>query len=524
MSLYQEYLKEIDLRKEDGLHPMPIEDGELLSEIINQIKDETHQYRGDSINFFTYNVIPGTTSAAAVKAKFLKEIILKTFSLEEISPAFAFELLSHMKGGPSIDVLLDLAFSSDSSNAKQAATVLKTQVFLYEADMSRLEDAYKNGNLLAKEILETYANAEFFTKLPPLEEEIKVVTYVAGVGDISTDLLSPGSDAHSRSDRELHGKCMFEHNVERQNELLALKEKHPDKTIMLIAEKGTMGVGSSRMSGVNNVALWIGKQASPFVPFINIAPVVAGTNGISPIFLTTVGVTGGIGLDLKNWVKKKDSDGNTITDSDGEPVLEEVYSVKTGTILSINTKTKKLYNGQTELSDISAAFTPQKMEFMRAGGSYAIVFGKKLQTFAANTLGISVPSVFAPSKEISHSDQGLTAVEKIFNKNAVGTTSGKVLYAGSDVRVKVNIIGSQDTTGLMTSQELESMAATIISPIVDGAYQSGCHTASVWDLNAQKNSIRILGETTPHSLFEAHDWASPLWGQCLGPWGGRAHN
>jgi len=505
MSLYQEYLKEIDLRNEDGLHPKPIEGGELLSEIINQIKDETHQYRGDSINFFTYNVIPGTTSAAAVKAKFLKEIILKTFTLEEISPAFAFELLSHMKGGPSIDVLLDLALSSDSSNAKQAAKVLKTQVFLYEADMSRLEDAYRNGNLLAKEILESYANAEFFTKLPAVKDEIKVVTYVAGVGDISTDLLSPGSDAHSRSDRELHGKCMFEHNVERQNELLALKEKHPDKTIMLIAEKGTMGVGSSRMSGVNNVALWIGKQASSFVPFINIAPVVAGTNGISPIFLTTVGVTGGIGLDLKNWVKKKDADGNTVMDSDGEPVLEEVYSVKTGTVLTINTKNKKLYNGPTELSDVSAAFTPQKMEFMRAGGSYAIVFGKKLQTFAAKTLCIDMPVVFAPSKEISHPGQGLTAVEKIFNKNAVGTTPGKVLHAGSDVRVEVNIVGSQDTTGLMTSQELESMAATIISPIVDGAYQSGCHTASVWDKKAQENIPKLMRFMNDFGLITARD-------------------
>jgi aconitate hydratase 2 / 2-methylisocitrate dehydratase len=505
MSLYQEYLKEIDLRREDGLHPMPIEDGKLLSEIIDQIKDETHQYRDDSIDFFTYNVIPGTTSAAAVKAKFLKEIILKTFSLDEISPAFAFELLSHMKGGPSIDVLLDLALSSDSSNAKQAAKVLKTQVFLYEADMSRLEDAYNNGNLLAKEILESYANAEFFTKLPAIKDEIKVVTYVAGVGDISTDLLSPGSDAHSRSDRELHGKCMFEHNVERQNELLALKEKHPDKTIMLIAEKGTMGVGSSRMSGVNNVALWIGKQASSFVPFINIAPVVAGTNGISPIFLTTVGVTGGIGLDLKNWVKKKDADGNTVTDSDGEPVLEEVYSVKTGTVLTINTKNQKLYNGLTELSDVSAAFTPQKMEFMRAGGSYAIVFGKKLQTFAAKTLGIDMPVVFAPSKEISHPGQGLTAVEKIFNKNAVGTTPNKVLHAGSDVRVEVNIVGSQDTTGLMTSQELESMAATIISPIVDGAYQSGCHTASVWDKKAQENIPKLMRFMNDFGLITARD-------------------
>jgi aconitate hydratase 2/2-methylisocitrate dehydratase len=505
MSLYQEYLTEIDLRKEDGLHPKPIEDGELLSEIIHQIKDETNQYRGDSINFFTYNVIPGTTSAASVKAKFLKDIILKNFYLEEISPAFAFELLSHMKGGPSVDVLLDLALSSDSSNAKQAATVLKTQVFLYEADMNRLEDAYKNGNLLAKQILESYANAEFFTNLPPIDQEIKVVTYVAGFGDISTDLLSPGSDAHSRSDRELHGKCMFEHNVERQNELLALKAKHPDKTIMLIAEKGTMGVGSSRMSGVNNVALWIGKQASSFVPFINIAPVVAGTNGISPIFLTTVGVTGGIGLDLKNWVKKKDVDGNTVTDSDGEPILEEVYSVKTGTVLTINTINKKLYNGTKELSDISAAFTPQKMEFMRAGGSYAIVFGKKLQTFAAKTLGINMPSVFASSKEISHPGQGLTAVEKIFNKNSVGATPGKVLYAGSDVRVEVNIVGSQDTTGLMTSQELESMAATIISPIVDGAYQSGCHTASVWDKKAQENIPKLMKFMNDFGLITARD-------------------
>jgi aconitate hydratase 2/2-methylisocitrate dehydratase len=371
--------------------------------------------------------------------------------------------------------------------------------------MNRLEDAYKNGNLLAKQILESYANAEFFTNLPPIDQEIKVVTYVAGFGDISTDLLSPGSDAHSRSDRELHGKCMFEHNVERQNELLALKAKHPDKTIMLIAEKGTMGVGSSRMSGVNNVALWIGKQASSFVPFINIAPVVAGTNGISPIFLTTVGVTGGIGLDLKNWVKKKDVDGNTVTDSDGEPILEEVYSVKTGTVLTINTINKKLYNGTKELSDISAAFTPQKMEFMKAGGSYAIVFGKKLQTFAAKTLGINMPSVFASSKEISHPGQGLTAVEKIFNKNSVGATPGKVLYAGSDVRVEVNIVGSQDTTGLMTSQELESMAATIISPIVDGAYQSGCHTASVWDKKAQENIPKLMKFMNDFGLITARD-------------------
>ncbi|MGE8293015.1 MAG: bifunctional aconitate hydratase 2/2-methylisocitrate dehydratase, partial [Sphingobacterium sp.] len=378
-----------------------------------------------------------------------------------------------------------------------------TQVFLYDADTARLKDAYEQGNAIAKDILESYAKAEFFTKLPEVTEEIQVVTFIAGEGDISTDLLSPGNQAHSRSDRELHGKCMI--TPEAQQQIQELQAQHPGKSVMLIAERGTMGVGSSRMSGVNNVALWTGKQASPYVPFVNIAPIVGGTNGISPIFLTTVDVTGGIGIDLKNWVKKVDENGNVVRNDKNEPILEEVYSVATGTVLTINTKTKKLYNGEQELIDISKALTPQKMEFIKAGGSYAIVFGKKIQTFAAQTLGIQAPTVFAPSKEITIEGQGLTAVEKIFNKNAVGVTPGKVLHAGSDVRVKVNIVGSQDTTGLMTAQELEAMAATVIAPTVDGAYQSGCHTASVWDKKAQANIPKLMKFMNDFGLITARD-------------------
>ncbi|CDF78593.1 aconitate hydratase 2 [Formosa agariphila KMM 3901] len=505
MNTYNDYIKEIEERKAQGLHPKPIDGAELLSEIIAQIKDLDNEYREDSLNFFIYNVLPGTTSAAGVKAKFLKEIILGETAVKEITPAFALEQLSHMKGGPSIEVLLDLALGSDEAIAKDAAAVLKTQVFLYEADTARIEKAYNEGSAIAKDLLESYAKAEFFTKLPEIDEKIDVVTFIAGVGDISTDLLSPGGDAHSRSDRELHGQCLFEHNKEQQAELKALQAQHPDKRVMLIAEKGTMGVGSSRMSGVNNVALWTGIKASPYVPFINIAPVIAGTNGISPIFLTTVGVTGGIGLDLKNWVQQKDADGNTIRDEEGEPILKEEYSVATGTVLTINTKEKKLYNGDTVLKDISAAFTPQKMEFMKAGGSYAVVFGKKLQTIASKILGIDIVPVYATSKEISIEGQGLTAVEKIFNKNAVGTTPGKVLHAGSDVRVEVNIVGSQDTTGLMTSQELEMMAATVISPIVDGAYQSGCHTASVWDNKSKANIPRLMSFMNDFGLITGRD-------------------
>ncbi|MFL2904971.1 MAG: bifunctional aconitate hydratase 2/2-methylisocitrate dehydratase [Limisphaerales bacterium] len=503
MSIYQEYVAEVEDRKTQGLHPKPIDSGELVAEIITQIKDADHEHRADSLHYLIYNTLPGTTSAAGEKARFLEEIILGKSEVEEISPTFAFELLSHMKGGPSIEVLLNLALGEDAAIAEQAAAVLKTQVFLYDADTERLRTAYGEGNEIAKNILESYAEAEFFTKLPDVPEKIEVVTYVAGVGDISTDLLSPGNQAHSRSDRELHGKSMISEAA--QKEIKALQEEHPGKNVMLVAEKGTMGVGSSRMSGVNNVALWTGKQASPYVPFVNIFPVVAGTNGISPIFLTTVSVTGGIGIDLKNWKKKKDAEGHTVLDKNGDPELEQVYTVDTGTVLTINTADKKLYGGDQELIDISRALTPQKVEFIKAGGSYAVVFGKKLQSFAAKALEVELTPVFAPSKEISHEGQGLTAVEKIFNRNAVGVADEVVLHAGSDIRVEVNIVGSQDTTGLMTSQELEAMAATVISPIVDAAYQSGCHTASVWDKKAQVNIPRLMSFMNDFGLITGRD-------------------
>jgi len=503
MSIYNDYIQEIEERKTQGLHPKPIDGAELLSEIIDQIKNVNNFNRAEAVNFFIYNTLPGTTAAAGVKAEFLKEIILGGTIVTEITPDFAFELLSHMKGGASIKVLLDIALADNGDKAYKAANVLKTQVFLYDADTDRLKEAYNNGNDIAKEILESYAKAEFFTELPAIAEEIKVVTFIAGIGDISTDLLSPGNQAHSRSDRELHGKCMI--TPEAQEEIQALQAQHPDKSVMLVAEKGTMGVGSSRMSGVNNVALWTGKRSSPYIPFVNIAPIVGGTNGISPIFLTTVDVTGGIGIDLKNWVKKTDENGNVLRNENDEPILEQVYTIETGTVLTINTKTKKLYNGDQELIDISKALTPQKVEFIKAGGSYAIVFGKKIQTFAAKTLGIEAPLVFAPAKEISIEGQGLTAVEKIFNRNAVGLTQGKVLHAGSDVRVEVNIVGSQDTTGLMTAQELEAMAATVISPIVDGAYQSGCHTASVWDKKAQANIPKLMKFMNDFGVITARD-------------------
>ncbi|MEC7270015.1 MAG: bifunctional aconitate hydratase 2/2-methylisocitrate dehydratase [Pseudomonadota bacterium] len=505
MDLYRTYLTEIENRKSEGLQPKPIDDGKLLKELITHIKNPTSNERGNCIDFLIYNTLPGTTSAAAEKAKLLKEIITGKFKLEEISPEFAFTLLSHMKGGPSIEVLIDLALGKDSEIAGQAAKILMEQIFLYEADIDRIREGYKNGNNIAREILTSYSKAEFFTNLPEIEEEIDVVTYVAAEGDISTDLLSPGNQAHSRSDRELHGKCFISEDAQRK--ILELKEAHPNRRVMLVAEKGTMGVGSSRMSGVNNVALWTGKSASPYVPFVNIAPIVAGSYGVSPIFQTTIGVTGGIGIDLKNWVKALDENKEQILNNDGSPVLTQTYNVDTGTLLKINTKTKKLYNadGTKELVDISNSFTQQDIDFIRAGGSYTVVFGKKLQNQACEILGVEVVSPYAKTKIISHPNQGLTAVEKIFNKNAVGVPEDTIMHAGSDARVRVNIVGSQDTTGPMTVQELEAMAATTISPSIDGAYQSGCHTASVWDIKAQQNTPKLMKFMNEFGLITGRD-------------------
>ena len=503
MSFYSEYLREIAQRSANGLSPKPIDCAELLSEIVEQIKNEKHECRTESLRFLIYNTLPGTTSAATVKSQFLKEVILGQTKLKEISKKFAFELLSHMRGGPSINVLLDLALGKDEVIAENAADILKTQVFLHDADLFRLAEAYGDGNSTAEAILESYSKAEFFTNLPKIDEEIKLITMVVAEGDISTDLLSPGAEAHSRSDRELHGRCMC--GPIEQKKILDLRAEYPDRKVLLIAEKGTMGVGSSRMSGVNNVALWTGRKASPFVPFVHIAPVVGGTNGISPIFLTTVGVTGGIGLDLKNWIKKVDEDGSPIFDRNGDAVLEQVYSVATGTKLTINTVTKTLIKNGHVVADVSTAFTPQNIEFMRAGGSYAVVFGKKLQTFAAKTLRIEAPRIFASAREVCVSEVGLTAVEKIFNNNLVESRNDKNLHANSDVRIRVNIVGSQDTTGLMTAQELEAMAATTISASLDGAYQSGCHTASVWDKKAQANIPRLMNFMNKFGLITARD-------------------
>ena len=169
------------------------------------------------------------------------------------------------------------------------------------------------------------------------------------------------------------------------------------------------------MSGVNNVALWTGIQASPYVPFINIAPIVGGTNGISPIFLTTVGVTGGIGLDLKNWVKKLDANGEPILDDDGEPGARAGVLGRHGHCAHHQHQDEEALrrDGHEGAARHLLGLTPQKLRVHPRQGSYAVVFGKKLQTTAAGILGIDVPPVYAKSKEISHEGQGLTAVEKI---------------------------------------------------------------------------------------------------------------
>ena len=138
MSLYSDYLDEIETRRQQGLNPKPIEDAALIKEIIAQIEDVESAHRTASLDFFIYNTIPGTTSAAGQKAGFLKRIIVGEVEVAEIPADLAFELLAHMKGGPSVEVLLDLALSDNVSIASDAAKILKTQVFLYAVSYTHL--------------------------------------------------------------------------------------------------------------------------------------------------------------------------------------------------------------------------------------------------------------------------------------------------------------------------------------------------------------------------------------------------
>ena len=179
MELYEAYSKEIIDRSKLGLGPKPIDQGDLIIEIIDILLGPKSPSRNDALKHFTYNTLPGTTGAATVKAKFLKRLILKHDTVVEIDQGFAFELLSHMKGGPSVEVLLDLAFDKDAKIAEQAAAVLKTQVFLYDADTNRLEKEFNACSSIAQDILESYLKAEFLTKLRDIPEIIKLVTYVA---------------------------------------------------------------------------------------------------------------------------------------------------------------------------------------------------------------------------------------------------------------------------------------------------------------------------------------------------------
>ena len=143
MSLFTEYRAEIETRRNLGLSAKPIDDGKLIEEIIACITDPSNANRSDCLNFLIYNTLPGTTNAAAAKAAFLKRIIEGHAVIEEITPAFAFELLAHMKGGPSVEVLLDLALGLDKDISLLAVEILKSQVFLYEADTDRLKKHYK---------------------------------------------------------------------------------------------------------------------------------------------------------------------------------------------------------------------------------------------------------------------------------------------------------------------------------------------------------------------------------------------
>lgn len=339
MSLYIDYLIEIEMCKIIGLYFKFIDDGVLVEELIVQIEMFDSEYCEDFLKFFIYNILFGMISVVGVKVKFLKKIVLGEIIVFEIIFDFVLELLLYMKGGFLVEVFLDIVFGEGDIVVK-VGDVLKMQVFLYDVDMFCLCDVYKVGNVIVKGILESYVKVEFFIKFFDIDKEIKVVIYIVVEGDILIDLLLLGNQVYLCLDCELYGQCMI--MLEVQQEIVVLQVQYFDKCVMMIVEKGMMGVGLLWMLGVNNVVLWIGKKVSFYVFFVNVVLVVVGMNGILLIFVIMVDVIGGIGINLKNWVKKIDVDGKLILNNDGNLILEQIYLVEIGIVLKIDIDSKKL--------------------------------------------------------------------------------------------------------------------------------------------------------------------------------------
>ncbi|MFN4857032.1 MAG: bifunctional aconitate hydratase 2/2-methylisocitrate dehydratase, partial [Pseudanabaena sp.] len=435
--MLSDYRDHVADRAAQGIPPLPLnaQQASALCELLQNPPAGEEEFL---LALLRDRVPPGVDQAAYVKAGWLTAIAKGESTSPLVSPAYAVELLGTMVGGYNVQTLIDLLSNDDLGDL--AATALKKTLLVFDAFNQVLELSQTNAR--AKAVIDSWAAAEWFTSRPALPETVTVTVFKV-TGEINTDDFSPASQAFSRPDIPLHALCMLESRIPDGLQTIAeLKQKgHP---VAFVGD--VVGTGSSRKSAINSVLWHIGNDI-PFIPNKRSGGVILGST-IAPIFF------------------------NTAEDAGALPIQCDVTKLETGDVITIHTREGKITNAAGEtLSTFS--LTPDTIaDEVRAGGRIPLLIGRSLTARTRQALGIPASDVFILPATPTDTGKGYTLAQKMVGK-ACGV-AGVRPYTSCEPLMTT--VGSQDTTGPMTRDELQELACLGFS--ADLVMQSFCHTAA----------------------------------------------
>ncbi len=437
LKAYQTHVQE---RATLQLPPLPL-NAEQVAQVVELLKKPAADQADTLLDLITNRTPAGVDQAAYVKAAFLSDIANGVAKSPLIDPAHAVQLLSTMLGGYNVQALVSLL---DTPMAEAAVAALSKTILMFDA-FHDVAEKMQAGNPHAKKLITSWANAEWFTQAPALAEEIKLVVFKVD-GETNTDDLSPAQDAWSRPDIPLHAKAMLINKMPEGLNTIANLQK---KGLPLAYVGDVVGTGSSRKSAINSLQWFMGNDI-PNIPNKRTGGVILG-NKIAPIFF------------------------NTAEDSGALPIQCDVSKMATGDVITLQPYAGKVLNeaGQEIASfDLSPVTLPDEV---RAGGRIALIIGRGLTTNARAALGLPATQQFITAVAPKDSGKGYTLAQKMVGR-ACGLPEGQGVRPGAYCEPKATTVGSQDTTGGMTRDELKELACLGFS--ADLVMQSFCHTAA----------------------------------------------
>ena len=427
-------------RATQNLPPFPLS-AEQVAEVVSLLKNPPVGEAENLLNLISNRTPAGVDQAAYVKAAFLSDLAVGKAHSPLINADLAVELLGTMLGGYNVQALVALL---DTTMAVAAVKALSNTILMFDA-FHDVDEKMKAGNVHAKALIESWSNAEWFSNAPALEKEIKVVVFKVD-GETNTDDLSPAQEAWSRPDIPLHAKAML---VSKMPEGLKLIDTLKQKGLPLAYVGDVVGTGSSRKSAINSLQWFMGDDL-PNIPNKRTGGVILGSK-IAPIFF------------------------NTAEDSGALPIQCDVSKMQTGDVITIKPFAGQILNAS---GDVISSFdlAPLTMpDEVRAGGRISLIIGRGLTANARQALGLPPSTMFIKSMTPKDTGKGYTLAQKMVGR-ACGLPKGTGVRPGSYCEPKATTVGSQDTTGGMTRDELKELACLGFS--ADLVMQSFCHTAA----------------------------------------------